>query len=96
MTEARWLNENYIPTTEEYMRVSRTSCCYSLLILASYIGMGDKVTENIFKWVTNEPKIVTGAANICRLMDEIVSTEVSILIIEIISFLIYYFLFDMV
>ncbi|RHN51203.1 putative lyase [Medicago truncatula] len=75
MTEARWLNENYIPTTEEYMRVSRTSCCYSLLILASYIGMGDKVTENIFKWVTNEPKIVNGAANICRLMDEIVSTE---------------------
>jgi (-)-germacrene D synthase len=81
MTEARWLNRNYIPTTEEYMRISTISCCYKLLILTSYIGMGDIATQSIFNWISNEPKIVNAAANICRFMDEIVSTEVFIIII---------------
>jgi hypothetical protein len=76
MTEARWLNQNYIPTTEEYMSIATKSCCYNLLILTSYIGMGDTATENIFNWISNEPKIVNAAANLCRLMDEIVSSEV--------------------
>ncbi|KAK7312909.1 hypothetical protein VNO77_37150 [Canavalia gladiata] len=75
MTEAKWLNNNYIPTTEEYMRTSTISCCYSLLITTSYIGMGNTITEDIFKWVTNEPKIVKAASVLCRLMDDIVSNE---------------------
>ncbi|KEH26009.1 sesquiterpene synthase [Medicago truncatula] len=75
MTEARWLNKNYIPTTEEYMSVSTISCCSTLLILTSYIGMGDTVIENIFNWLTNEPIIANAAATICRVMDEIVSSE---------------------
>ncbi|MCI93592.1 (+)-delta-cadinene synthase isozyme A, partial [Trifolium medium] len=37
--------------------------------------MGDTATENIFNWISNEPKIVNAAANLCRLMDEIVSSE---------------------
>ena len=76
ITEARWLNENYIPTIEEYMHKSTKSCAYTLLILTSYIGMRENTTENIFNWVTNAPKIVSAAANLCRLMDEIVSSEV--------------------
>ncbi|CAJ2640002.1 unnamed protein product [Trifolium pratense] len=75
ITEARWLNEKYTPTTEEYMRIATKSCCYTLLILTSYIGMGETATENIFNWITNEPKIANAAANLCRLMDEIVSGE---------------------
>jgi len=38
--------------------------------------MRENTTENIFNWVTNAPKIVSAAANLCRLMDEIVSSEV--------------------
>ncbi|RHN45959.1 putative lyase [Medicago truncatula] len=75
MTEARWLNENHIPTTEEYMRISKKSGAYPLLILTSYIGMGDIATKEIFNWVSNEPRIVNAAATLCRLMDEIVSSE---------------------
>lgn len=78
MTEARWLNENHIPTTEEYMRISKKSGAYPLLILTSYIGMGDIATKEIFNWVSNEPRIVNAAATLCRLMDEIVSSEVFI------------------
>ncbi|KAK7262671.1 hypothetical protein RJT34_30246 [Clitoria ternatea] len=75
MTEARWLNKNYIPTTEEYLRISTISCGYTLLAATSYIGMGEIATENIFKWVTNEPKIVVASCVICRLMDDIVSNQ---------------------
>ncbi|XP_027355363.1 probable terpene synthase 2 [Abrus precatorius] len=75
MTEARWLNNNYIPTTEEYMQISTISCCYKLLTTTSYIGMGETATEDIFKWVTNGPKIVNASSVVCRLMDDIVSNE---------------------
>ncbi|KAK7312914.1 hypothetical protein VNO77_37157 [Canavalia gladiata] len=74
MTEARWLNSNYIPTIEEYLSTSTISCCYSLLATTSYIGMGDIATENIFKWITNGPKIIKASSIVCRLMDDIVSS----------------------
>lgn len=76
MTEARWINSNYTPTTEEYMHVSRVSSCYQLLTTLSYIGMGNIATEDIFNWATNEPKIINSASVLCRLMNDIVSTEV--------------------
>ncbi|KAI5435585.1 hypothetical protein KIW84_022123 [Lathyrus oleraceus] len=75
MTEARWLNNNYVPTTEEYLNISKISCCIYLLVTCSYIGMGDTATENIFKWVSNKPKMVNAVATHCRLMDDIVSSE---------------------
>ncbi|RHN45946.1 putative lyase [Medicago truncatula] len=57
------------------MRISKKSGAYPLLILTSYIGMGDIATKEIFNWVSNEPRIVNAAATLCRLMDEIVSNE---------------------
>ncbi|RDX97679.1 putative terpene synthase 2, partial [Mucuna pruriens] len=85
MTEARWLNNNYKPTIDEYMHTSTISCAYSLLTTTSYIGMGE-ATENIFKWVTNEPKIIKASSILCRLMDDIVSNEVQSLILRILLF----------
>ncbi|MED6120573.1 hypothetical protein PIB30_022090 [Stylosanthes scabra] len=59
----------------EYIQISTVSSAYPLLITVSYIGMGDMATEDIFKWVTNKPKIVTASAMICRITDDIVSSE---------------------
>ncbi|AES74576.2 sesquiterpene synthase [Medicago truncatula] len=75
VTEARWFNNNYVPTVEEYLQISKITCCHSLLTTSSYIGMGETATENIFKWVSNWPKIVDAISTICRLMDEIVTSE---------------------
>ncbi|WJX63671.1 (-)-germacrene D synthase [Trifolium repens] len=75
MTEARWLNSNYKPTSEEYIRVSMESSGYTLVTLTCYIGMGDIAVEDIFNWISNEPKIVNAANVLCRLMDDIVSSE---------------------
>jgi len=78
MTEARWLNNNYKPTLEEYIRVSSESSGYVFMATTCYIGMGDSATEDIFKWVSNNPKIINAAIVIGRLMDDIVSNEVHI------------------
>ncbi|KAJ1378004.1 Terpenoid cyclases/protein prenyltransferase alpha-alpha toroid [Sesbania bispinosa] len=75
MTEARWLNNNYLPTIEEYLNISLPSCGYPMLATTSFIGMGDIATEDIFKWGNIEAKIFNACAVICRLMDDIVSNE---------------------
>ncbi|XP_052109055.1 probable terpene synthase 2 isoform X3 [Arachis duranensis] len=75
MTEAKWLNKKYIPTIAEYIQISTLSSAYPFLVTSSYIGMGDMAIEDIFKWVTSKPKIVTASTIICRFMDDIVSNE---------------------
>ncbi|XP_058744616.1 (-)-germacrene D synthase-like [Vicia villosa] len=75
MTEARWLNSNYVPTIEEYLNISKITCCQSLLITSSYIGMGNTATEDKFIWVSKKPKMVDAVATVCRLMDELVTNE---------------------
>ncbi|CAI8586768.1 unnamed protein product [Vicia faba] len=44
MAEVRWLNNNYQPTLEEYIRVSAISSGYCLMTATCYIGMGNIAT----------------------------------------------------
>ncbi|KAI4317442.1 hypothetical protein L6164_025309 [Bauhinia variegata] len=74
-TEAKWFHRKYIPTIEEYMSIASLSSGYSMLATTSFIGMGNTATEEIFKWIKDDPKIMNAAAVICRLMDDIVSNE---------------------
>ncbi|XP_054814694.1 (-)-germacrene D synthase-like [Prosopis cineraria] len=75
MTEAIWLYRNYIPTTEEYLNVSKVTSCFTFLSMSAFIYMRDIVSEDIFKWVQTQPKIIEAASVIGRLMDDIVSNE---------------------
>ncbi|QHO32372.1 (-)-germacrene D synthase [Arachis hypogaea] len=50
MSEVKWLNNKYIPTVAEYIQTSTITSAYPMLITASYIGMKDMATEDIFKW----------------------------------------------
>ncbi|WJX64897.1 (-)-germacrene D synthase [Trifolium repens] len=75
MSEARWLNNNYVPTLEEYIRISKESSGYVFMITTCYMGMGDIITEDILKWISNEPKFINASIVIGRLMDDIVSNE---------------------
>ena len=76
--EAEWLHKHHVPTMEEYMAVALVTSAYSMLATTSFVGMGDVATEEAFAWLFNDPKIVTGSAIICRLMDDIVSHKVQI------------------
>ncbi|KAK9005506.1 hypothetical protein V6N11_042937 [Hibiscus sabdariffa] len=68
--EAKWYHENYIPTIEEYMENGLVSSGYIMFAITSFIGMGDIVTET-FNWASNNPKIISTALVIARLMDDI-------------------------
>lgn len=76
LVEARWLKEGYMPTLEEYMSVSMVTGTYGLMIARSYVGRGDIVTEDTFKWVSSYPPIIKASCVIVRLMDDIVSHKV--------------------
>ncbi|GJV21662.1 E-beta-farnesene synthase 1 [Tanacetum coccineum] len=58
LVEARWLKEGYMPTLDEYMSVSMVTGTYGLMIARSYVGRGDIVTEDTFKWVSSYPPII--------------------------------------
>ncbi|GMN72149.1 hypothetical protein TIFTF001_055217 [Ficus carica] len=69
--EAKWLNEKNVPTLEEHMQLATVSCGYGMLIITSFLGMGDIATEEVFEWATKYPKIVKAACVINRLMSDI-------------------------
>ncbi|XP_043700443.1 (-)-germacrene D synthase-like [Telopea speciosissima] len=75
--EAKWFNEGYIPTFEEYMGIALTSSGYPMLTVTSFVligGMADIiVTKEALDWVIDDPKLVRVSALISRLMDDIVS-----------------------
>ncbi|KAG2677982.1 hypothetical protein I3760_12G121700 [Carya illinoinensis] len=73
--EAKWFNEKYVPTFEEYMNNALVSCAYSVLTTLSFVGMGDIVTKEAFDWVFSRPRMLKAAEIINRLMDDIVSTD---------------------
>ena len=77
MEEARWLRDRYVPTLEEYLDVTLVSSGYYMLTTVSFMGMKDNnITNNVFQWVLEDPKIVRASTIICRLMDDIVSHKV--------------------
>ncbi|XP_042008743.1 bicyclogermacrene synthase-like [Salvia splendens] len=75
--EVIWLyNDNYIPTLEEYLKVSVVSGGYMMLSTTSLVGMGDdQVTKKDFDWIVNEPLIDRASALLARLLDDLVGDE---------------------
>ncbi|KAL4558354.1 hypothetical protein LXL04_036553 [Taraxacum kok-saghyz] len=75
MMEAKWANEGYVPTIEEHMSVALISSGYSMLATTCFVGMGDIVTDDSFKWALSKPLSVKASCQICRLMDDIFSQK---------------------
>ncbi|XP_076921352.1 (E)-beta-farnesene synthase-like [Bidens hawaiensis] len=71
LNEAKWANERYIPTVEEYMCVSMVTVGYPMLIMNCYVHEDDLVTEETFKWLSKYPPIVKASSYIARLMDDV-------------------------
>ncbi|CAI9301076.1 unnamed protein product [Lactuca saligna] len=75
MMEAKWANDGYIPTIEEHMSVAFISSGYSMLATTCFVGMGDMVTNDSFKWALTKPLLVKASCQIARLMDDIFSQK---------------------
>ncbi|KAG6466402.1 hypothetical protein ZIOFF_075802 [Zingiber officinale] len=73
--EAKWGIEKYVPTLEEHLSNSLDTTGYRLLICASYVGMDQVASKEVFEWVASFPKIIKASCMICRLMDDVTSHE---------------------
>nr|AMP42988.1 sesquiterpene synthase [Xanthium strumarium] len=75
MMEAKWAHEGYVPTTEEHLSVSYVSSGYAMLTTTCFVGMGDLVTDESFKWALSKPPLVKASCIIARLMNDFVSQK---------------------
>lgn len=73
LVEAKWSNEKYIPTVEEYLDNGRLYSGYLLPIITIFFTMGKVATDKSFDWLLNDPKILRAASMFTRLMDDIAS-----------------------
>ncbi|XP_024964824.1 beta-caryophyllene synthase-like [Cynara cardunculus var. scolymus] len=73
MAEEKWVNDGYIPTTDEYLSVALVSSGINMIVSSSFVGMGDLVTDDSFKWILTKPLIFRQSNVIGRLLDDIVS-----------------------
>ncbi|KAJ1376771.1 Terpenoid cyclases/protein prenyltransferase alpha-alpha toroid [Sesbania bispinosa] len=73
LVEAKWCQEGYIPTYDEYkVNGNLTSTCQ--LQITSFLGlMGEFSTKELFDWTLNDPTIIKAISIIGRLMDDISS-----------------------
>ncbi|KAF8006937.1 hypothetical protein BT93_K1051 [Corymbia citriodora subsp. variegata] len=70
--EAKWFNQNHIPTTEEYMPIALATSAAEFLSGTSFLGMGDIVKKDAFDWLLfSDPKMVKASAVVTRIMDDI-------------------------
>ncbi|KAG6499650.1 hypothetical protein ZIOFF_039440 [Zingiber officinale] len=71
--EAKWGIEKYVPTLEEHLSHSLVSTVYPVLICASYVGMDQVASKEVFEWVASFPKILKASTMIARLMNDLTS-----------------------
>nr|UXF47964.1 terpene synthase 1 [Daphne genkwa] len=74
-TEAKWYEQNYTPTMEEYMEVALVSVATPFIGAMVLLGMGHLANKDAFEWFRTHPKIVASACLIPRLQDDIVGHE---------------------
>uniref|UniRef100_A0A803MH31 Uncharacterized protein n=1 Tax=Chenopodium quinoa TaxID=63459 RepID=A0A803MH31_CHEQI len=73
LQEAKWCHEKYVPTYDEYMKIALVTSPYPHGIIASFLGMGEIATKEVFEWASQIPipKAVKAASTILRLVDDI-------------------------
>ncbi|KAJ0101469.1 hypothetical protein Patl1_04380 [Pistacia atlantica] len=70
-SEAKWLNEGYIPTFEEYISLAAETSAVELITSFAFLGMDDIATKEDFDWISTNSKIINAARLIGRLMGDI-------------------------
>ena len=63
------------------MQNSLVSSGYPMLATTCFLLMGDIANQQAFDWISNDPNIIKASAIIARLMDDIVSHEVYMIVI---------------
>ncbi|KAG6499275.1 hypothetical protein ZIOFF_039032 [Zingiber officinale] len=75
LEEARWGIERHVPSLDEHLRNSLISSGCSIVSCASYVGLGEVATKEVFDWHSTFPKAVEACCLIGRLLNDIRSHE---------------------
>ncbi|XP_074591602.1 beta-eudesmol synthase [Curcuma longa] len=75
LEEAKWGVERHVPSLDEHLHNSLISSGCSIVSCASYIGMGEVATKEVFGWHSSFPKAVEACCVIGRLLNDIRSHE---------------------
>ncbi|GAB4854268.1 hypothetical protein Ancab_022855 [Ancistrocladus abbreviatus] len=75
LVDAKWINEEYLPTVEEYMNVALITAGSSFWPATMLAGVED-VTDDAFQWACSDPKLAKASATITRLLDDMFCDEV--------------------
>ncbi|XVE81277.1 hypothetical protein DITRI_Ditri15bG0050900 [Diplodiscus trichospermus] len=75
LAEVKWRTNDHVPTFQEYMNVAMRTSTFDPIMTISFIGMGATAGIEAFKWLQSEPRIMTAANIIGRIMDDIASHE---------------------
>ncbi|KAJ4780287.1 Sesquiterpene synthase [Rhynchospora pubera] len=75
MQEVVWRAEGYLPTFKERKKTTVDYVASADAVCAILIGIGEVVTEEILRWLTDLPEIVIDHTALARYTDDIVSYE---------------------
>ncbi|GAB4843517.1 hypothetical protein Ancab_013479, partial [Ancistrocladus abbreviatus] len=71
MSEAKWVNKKYVPNYDEYLANAMVSSACTLVMVGSYLGMGEITEKEAFESVKTNPKATRAAGIIVKLMNDI-------------------------
>ncbi|GMH05858.1 hypothetical protein Nepgr_007698 [Nepenthes gracilis] len=77
LKEAKWRQEKYIPTYDEYMDCAMTTFGYRFATTVSHLGMGQIATRETFQLFSQFPKILRASSIIGRLKDDMAGYEIN-------------------
>ncbi|KAG6495340.1 beta-eudesmol synthase-like [Zingiber officinale] len=75
LEEAKWGIERHVPSLDEHLHNSLISSGCSIISCASFVGMGEMATKEVFEWHSSFPKAIEACCVIGRLLNDIRSHE---------------------
>ncbi|KAL6649982.1 hypothetical protein ACP70R_014206 [Stipagrostis hirtigluma subsp. patula] len=71
LQQAKWSNENYMPSFKDHVDVSTMSSGAPMLTVATLMVAGDKATKEAFEWASSVPDMVHAGGEIGRFLNDI-------------------------
>ncbi|XP_077243407.1 alpha-terpineol synthase, chloroplastic-like [Tasmannia lanceolata] len=76
LVEAKWYNDKYVPTFEEYLNNAWISMSAPLALVHIYFLLGNKIQREALESLEKYPNFIRWSSLICRLCNDLVSSKV--------------------
>ncbi|CAO2835986.1 unnamed protein product [Amaranthus hypochondriacus] len=76
LQEAKWCQEKFVPTYEDYVKNGILSSGYLFIFVVSYLGMGEIASKDSFEWTHKNSRAPKASCIFTRLLNDISSHKV--------------------